>query len=71
MFRVSKGTHGPVVNVNTVKQVEPAVGRAAPGHYHVDEITRDPVPCGHRSRRGGLATKRDDGSVMLERDPRP
>jgi hypothetical protein len=24
-----------------------------PGRYHIDEISRDPLPSGHTSRRGG------------------
>jgi hypothetical protein len=37
-----------------------------PGRYHVDEISADPLPSGHTSRRWGAVITVLDGSVELE-----
>jgi hypothetical protein len=42
-----------------------------PGRYHVDEISSDPLPSGHTSRRWGVGNKRHDGVVTLDPDPWP
>jgi hypothetical protein len=39
------------------------------GRYHIDEISRDPLPSGHTSRRWVIGIKQADGSVMPEPDP--
>ena len=49
------------------KGIEPAIRSSEPSRYHVDEISRDPLPCGHTSRRWGVGIKRPDGTVV----PRP
>jgi hypothetical protein len=36
----------------------------------VDQISADPLPSGHTSRRWGVGIKSRDGSVVIERDPR-
>jgi hypothetical protein len=71
MFRISKEAVGPLVDVDTLDEVEPVIGRAEPGRYDIDEITRDLLPAGHSSRRWGVCIKRADGSVVLECDPWP
>jgi hypothetical protein len=40
-----------------------------PGRYSVDEISGDPLPAGHTSRRWGVAIKRADATVVIEPDP--
>ena len=71
MFRISQNGRDPIVDVDTVEQIEPAIRSSKPGRYHVDEIAADPLPSGHTSRRWGFAIKRPDGSVELEPDPWP
>jgi hypothetical protein len=71
MFRISKDAAGPIVDVDTLDEIEPVIGCGEPGRYHIDEITRDPLPAGHASRRWGDCIKRADGSVVLECDPWP
>jgi hypothetical protein len=70
-FRISQSGQEPVVDVNTQQQVEPTIRSSEPGRNHVDEISADPLPSGHTSRRWGVAIKRADGSVELETDPWP
>jgi hypothetical protein len=41
---------------------------APPGLYHIDEISHDPLPCGHTSRRWGIVVKRADSTVSIARD---
>jgi hypothetical protein len=71
MFRISKGAADPIVDVDTLDEIEPVIGCAEPGRYHIDEITRDPLPATQASRRWCDCIKRADGSVMLECDPWP
>jgi hypothetical protein len=39
------------------------------GRDHIDEISRNPLPSGHTSKRWGIGIKKADGSVVLECDP--
>jgi hypothetical protein len=71
MFRISKGADDRVVDVDTLDEIETVIGRAEPGRYHIDEITRDPLPAGHTSRCWGICIKRADGSLVLECEPWP
>jgi hypothetical protein len=70
MFRISKDTN-TVIDVEQVDEFEPAIRASNAGSYHLDEITADPLPSGHTSRRWGIAIRRPDGSVDLEPDPWP
>jgi hypothetical protein len=69
MFRIGRRGHEPIVHVDSVEQVEPVIRAAKRGRYHVDEISRDPLPSGHTSRRWGVGIKRADGSLVIEPNP--
>jgi hypothetical protein len=69
MFRISRNAQQPIVDVDQVEAIEPAIRSSEPGRYHVDDISADPLPSGHTSRRWGIVIKRGDGSVELEPDP--
>ena len=69
MYRISPNGHEPIVDVDQVGEIEPVVPRSKPGRYHVDEISADPLPSGHTSRRWGVGIKRHDGTVRLKPDP--
>ncbi len=69
MFRITQNGQEPIVDVDTIDQLEPAIRSSEPGRYHVDEISGDPLPSGHTSRRWGIAIERADGTVVLEPDP--
>jgi hypothetical protein len=69
MFRISRDGQEPVVDVDTLDQLEPAIRSSEPGRYHVDEISAGLLPSGHTSRRWGVGIKRIDGSVVIEPDP--
>jgi len=71
MYRISRNGQEPIIDVDQVEAIEPAIRSSAPGRYHVDEISRDPLPRGHTSRRLGVGIKRHDGTVTLDRDPWP
>jgi hypothetical protein len=66
IFRISQPGREPITDVDRVEAVEGAI-RA--GRYDVDQISAEPLPSGHTSRRWGTAIKRPDGAVTLE--PRP
>jgi hypothetical protein len=69
MFRISRFGSNEITDVAQVCDIEPAVRSSAPGAYHVDEISADPLPSGRTSRRWGIVIKRQDGSVVVEPDP--
>jgi hypothetical protein len=68
MFRISQ-SRKPVVNVDIVAKIDPAVRALGTGCYHVEQIEREPLPSGHTSRRWGVGLKMPVGSVVIERDP--
>ena len=70
MFRISQNGQEPIVDLDTVKEIEPAIRASKPGRYHIDQIERDPLPSGHTSRRWEAAVKDAKGSAQLEPDPR-
>ena len=53
MYRVSRDGPEPIVDVDQVEAIEPAIRSSEPGRYHVDEISADPLPSGHTSRGWG------------------
>ncbi len=68
-YRISRKRHKPVVDVAQVDAIEPALRTSKPGVYHIDEISIDPLPRGHTSRRWGVGIRRPNGSVAIEPDP--
>jgi hypothetical protein len=69
IFRISRPDDDQVVDVDSLGGVEKIIGPGAPGRHHVDEISADPLPSGHTSRRWGVGIKRADGRVVIEPDP--
>jgi hypothetical protein len=69
VFRISQNGQETIVDVDTLDHLEPAIRSSKPGCYHMDEISADPLPSGHNSRRWGAGIKLHDGSVALEPDP--
>jgi hypothetical protein len=71
MFRLSQRADGPVVDVTTFEQLVVALRAGKRGRFRIEEITRDPLPPGHTSRRWGAGAKWADGTIVIERDPSP
>jgi hypothetical protein len=71
MYRISPNGQEPIVDVDTLDQLEPAIRSSEPGRYHPDESSAEPLPSGHTTRRWGVGIKKLDGSVALEPDPWP
>ena len=53
MYRISRNGQEPIIDVDQVEAIEPAIRSSEPGRYHVDEISADPLPSGHTSSGGG------------------
>jgi hypothetical protein len=70
MYGIGRDGQEPVVDVDRVEAIEPAIRSSEPGRYHVDEISTDPLLSGHTSLRWQVGIKRHDGTVELELDPR-
>ena len=71
IFRISRPDDDQVIDVDSLDEVEGSIGSGKPGRYHIDEISHDPLPSGHTSRRSGIGIKRADGTVGIEPDPWP
>jgi hypothetical protein len=71
MYRISRDGHSPSVDVDQVAGIAPAIRSSERGRYHDGEITADPLPSGHTSRRWGVGIRRSDGNVTLDPDPWP
>ena len=71
MYRISRNGQEPIVDVDQVEVIKPAIRSSEPGRHHVDEISADPLPSGYTSRRWCIGIKQADGSVLLEPDPWP
>jgi hypothetical protein len=71
IYRISRPGCEPVTDVGSLGAVKAVIRASEPGRYHVDEISPDPLPPGHTSRRWGGGIKRTVGIVVLEPDPWP
>ncbi len=69
MYRISHNEQEPIIDADQVEAIEPVIHSIEPGCSHVDEISREPLPSGHTSRRWGVGTKLQDGRANLKRDP--
>jgi hypothetical protein len=69
MYRISRNGQEPIIDVDQIEASERASRPSKPCRHHVDEISAEPLPSGHNSRRWGVGIKRADGSVALEADP--
>lgn len=69
MYPVSQNRQKPIVNVDTLDQLEPAVRDENRRLYHVEELRANPFPSRHTSRAWGKLIRHNDGRVELEPDP--
>jgi len=69
VYRISRNGHEPAIDVDRIEAIEPVIQSSEPGHYRIDEISSDPLPSGHTSRRWSVGNKRHDGTVVIEPDP--
>jgi hypothetical protein len=69
IYRISRSGHKPIVDVQSPDGIESVIRAEKPGTFHIDEISSDPLPIGHTSRRWGTAIKHPDGTVAVEPDP--
>jgi hypothetical protein len=71
IYRISRAGREPITDVDSVEAFEGVLRDGELGCYHVDQISAEPLPSGHTSRRWGVAIKRPDGTVTLDPDPWP
>jgi hypothetical protein len=71
IYRISRPGREPITDFDAVEAIEGAIRAGGPGCYHGDEISAEPLPSGHTSRRWGTAIQRPDGAVAIEPDPWP
>ena len=61
----------PIVDVEPVGRIEPAIRSSKPRRYQFYEIRADPLPSDHTSRGWGVAVKRSGGTIDRKPDPLP
>jgi hypothetical protein len=71
MFRISRCTDGPIVDVVTFGQLVAALQSGKRGRFRIDELNYDLMTSGLTSRRWGVGIKWADGTVVIERDRAP
>lgn len=71
ILRVNNPDGEPIGTAHSVEGVWDTLEPLPPGRYHVDEISSDPLPNGHTSRRWGVGIKRGDWMISIDRDPWP
>jgi hypothetical protein len=71
ILRVNNPNGEPIGAADSQEGIKRVIKDLGPGRYHVDEISSDPLPSGHTSRRLGVGIKRPDWAVTLDPDPWP
>jgi hypothetical protein len=71
ILRVNGADGDPVGTADSPDRLRSLLNGLDPGRYHVDEISADPLPSRHTSRRRGIGIKHPDGTVTLDPDPWP
>jgi hypothetical protein len=71
ILRVNDPNGEPIGTADSEKAIKRVIEGLGLGRYHVDEISSDPLPSGHTSRRRGVGIKRPDRVVTLDPDPLP
>ena len=71
IYRISQPGRDTMTDVDSFEAIEGVIRAGKARCYHVDEISSDPLPSGHTSRRWGTAIKRPDGHCTLDPDPWP
>ncbi len=69
ILRVNDPNGERIGSADSQEGVKRIIESLGPGRYHIDEISSDPLPSGHASRRWGVGIKRPGGSVTLDPDP--
>jgi hypothetical protein len=71
ILRVNDPNGDPIGTADSQESIKGSIERLGPGRYHVDEISSDPLPSGHTSRRCEFGIMRPDGVVTIDADPWP
>ncbi|HKI19942.1 MAG TPA: hypothetical protein VKA15_18785 [Isosphaeraceae bacterium] len=71
IYGISRAGQEPITDVDSVEAIEVVVRAGGTGRYHIAEISADPLPSGHTSRRWGAGIKQSDGTVTIDRYPWP
>lgn len=69
ILRVNNPDGEPIGTTESAEGVRAILEPLPPRRYHIDEISRDPLPSGHTSHRWGPGIKRGGWTVTINRDP--
>ena len=69
MYRISRDGKEPIIDVDTLDQLEPAIRASKPGRFHITRSSAIRYRVVTLPDAGTVGIKRPDGSVELEPDP--
>jgi hypothetical protein len=69
--RVNDPNGEPIGTADSQESINGLIEVLGPGQYHISEISSDPLPSGHTSRRRGAGIKQYDGKGAVDPDPWP
>ena len=69
ILRVNDPNGEPIGTADSQEGIKRVIEGLGPGRYHVDEISSDPLPSGHTSRRWGVGFKDKNSTIAIEPDP--
>jgi hypothetical protein len=69
ILRVNDPNGDPIGTADSPEGIKRVIEGLGPGWYHLDEISSDPLPSGHTSRRWGVGFKDKNGTIAIEPDP--
>ena len=69
ILRVNDPNGEPIGTADSQEGIKRIIEGLGPGRYRVDEISSDPFPSGHTSKRWGVKIKHGDWCVTIDRDP--
>jgi hypothetical protein len=69
MYRISRNGQVPIIDVDTIEDIEPTIRDLKAGRHDADESSAEPLPSGRNLRRWGLLVERRDAAVFLEPKP--
>ena len=68
ILRINDPDGDPIGSDESILGVGRLLESVPPGRYHIDEISADPLPSGHTSRRWGVALVKGDSTMSIDRE---
>jgi hypothetical protein len=70
-YRATHPDREEITDIGSIEAIDRVIRSGEPGRYHTDQISGEPMPLGHTSRRWGAKIKPPDGSIVDDPVPWP